>query len=149
MQVPKKIPVLLLVLLIAGAACAQSAEDKVWERVQQLTNAIFDKRDSLALLDLVSNNVTYGHSSGVIEDKPTMVSKAMASKTTYRNLQFEKLGIQVKDKVAIVRHNLRATSIDESGKESAFDLGVLQVWRRENGKWRIWARQAVRIAPKN
>jgi ketosteroid isomerase-like protein len=117
--------------------------------VQALTNAIFDKRDSLALLDLVSANVTYGHSGGSIEDKPTMVHKTMVSKTTYRNQQFEKLSIQVKDKVAIVRHNFRAISIDEAGKESPLDLAIMQVWRKESGKWRIWARQAVKIAPKN
>lgn len=138
-----------MMLVIAAATYAQSAEDKVWERVQQLTNAIFDKRDSVALLDLVSANVTYGHSSGVIEDKPVMVHKAMVSKTTYKNLQFEKLSVQVKDKVAIVRHYLRATSIDEAGKEAPLDLGIMQVWRKENGKWKIWARQAVKIAPKN
>lgn len=146
----KRLLILLMVIMIAGASFAQSSqEDKVWERVQSLTNAIFDKRDSLALLDLVSANVTYGHSGGSIEDKPTMVHKAMVSKTTYRNQQFEKLSIQVKDKVAIVRHNFRAISIDEAGKESPLDLGIMQVWRKENGKWRIWARQAVKIAPKN
>ena len=144
----KKILMVLMVLVIATATYAQSSqEDKVWERVQALTNAIFDKRDSLALLDLVSANVTYGHSAGAIEDKPAMVHKAMVSKTTYRNQQFEKLSIQVKDKVAIVRHNFRAISIDEAGKENPLDLGIMQVWRKEGGKWRIWARQAVRIAP--
>lgn len=146
----KKLSMLLMVLVIAATTYAQSSqEDKVWERVQALTNAIFDKRDSLALLDLVSANVTYGHSAGAIEDKPTMVHKAMVSKTTYRNQQFEKLSIQVKDKVAIVRHNFRAISIDEAGKESPLDLSIMQVWRKESGKWRIWARQAVKIAPKN
>lgn len=146
----KKLSMFLLVMVIAAATYAQSSqEDKVWERVQALTNAIFDKRDSLALLDLVSANVTYGHSGGSIEDKPTMVHKAMVSKSTYRNQQFEKLSIQVKDKVAIVRHNFRAISIDEAGKESPLDLGIMQVWRKESGKWRIWARQAVKIAPKN
>jgi ketosteroid isomerase-like protein len=146
----KKVSMFLMVLVIAAATYAQSSqEDKVWERVQALTNAIFDKRDSLALLDLVSANVTYGHSGGSIEDKPTMVHKTMVSKTTYRNQQFEKLSIQVKDKVAIVRHNFRAISIDEAGKESPLDLAIMQVWRKESGKWRIWARQAVKIAPKN
>lgn len=141
---------LMLVLMTGGLSFGQSAaEAKVWERVEALTNAIFDKRDSLALLDIVSDKVTYGHSSGAIEDKPTMVHKAMVSKTTYRNQQFEKLSIQVDKKVAVVRHNFRAISIDEAGKESPLDLGIMQVWRKEGGKWRIWARQAVRIAPKN
>ena len=141
---------LLFIMMVALTAFPQSgAEQKVWARAEALTNAIFDKRDSLALLDLVSDKVTYGHSGGAIEDKPTMVHKAMVSKTTYRNQQFEKLSIQVQDKTAVLRHNFRAISIDENGKETQLDLGILQVWKKEGNKWRIWARQAVKIAPKN
>lgn len=146
----KKLSVFLMIMMIASACLAQSAtENKIWERVESLSNAIFVKRDSLALLDLVSDKVTYGHSGGAIEDKSAMVHKAMTSKTTYRNQQFEKLSIQVQDKTALVRHNFRAISIDENGKETPLDLGILQVWKKEGNKWRIWGRQAVKIAPKS
>jgi len=148
--VMKKVLMSLLIMTLTITAFAQTAaEQKVWDRVEALANAIFAQRDSAALLDLVSENVTYGHSGGSIEDKPTMVHKAMVSKTTYRNQQFEKLSIQVKDKIAVLRHNFRAISIDENGKETPLDLGILQVWRKEGNKWRLWARQAVKIAPKS
>jgi ketosteroid isomerase-like protein len=146
----KKILMSLIIMTVALTAFAQTAaEQKVWDRAEALSNAIFVKRDSAALLDLVSDKVTYGHSGGNIEDKPTMVHKAMVSKTTYRNQSFEKLSIQVQDKIAIVRHNFRAISIDENGKETPLDLGILQVWKKEGNKWRIWARQAVKITPKS
>ncbi|HYC29022.1 MAG TPA: nuclear transport factor 2 family protein [Chitinophagaceae bacterium] len=146
----KKVLMSLLIMTLAITAFAQTdAEQKVWDRVEALTNAIFVKRDSAALLDIVNDKVTYGHSGGAIEDKPTMIHKAMVSKTTYRNQQFEKISIQVQDRVAIVRHNFRAISIDENGKETPLDLGILQVWKKEGNKWRIWARQAVKIAPKS
>jgi ketosteroid isomerase-like protein len=146
----KKLIITFLVCGFATLCQAQTAaEAKVWQRVEALTNAIFVKRDSAALLDLVSARVTYGHSAGAIEDKPVMVHKAMVSKTTYRNQQFEKVSIDVQDRVAVVRHNFRAISIDETGKESPLDLGILQVWRKEGNTWRIIARQAVRIAPKS
>ena len=53
--------------------------------MEALTKAVFETKDSAALLDLVSENVTYGHSSGNLEDKKTMVSKAVGSKTEYKN----------------------------------------------------------------
>ena len=144
----RKTPLLLLLTLILNQAFAQSKEEaKVWERVEALTKAVFETKDSAALLDLVSSKVTYGHSSGVLEDKTTMVQKAVASKTEYKNRNFERVSIDVNDKAAIVRHNFRAISM-ENGKESPLDLGILQVWKKENGKWRLWARQAVRIPPK-
>ena len=128
-------------------AIAQSKEEKVWQRVEALTKAVFETKDSVALDDLVSSKVSYGHSGGNVEDKKTMVHNAYTSKTEYKNKNFERVSIDVSDDAAIIRHTLRAISID-NGKESPLDLMILQVWKKEKGKWRLWARQAVRIPPK-
>jgi len=79
-----------------------------------------------------------------VEDKKTMVHNASNSKTEYRNKNFERVSIDVNDDAAIIRHTFRAISVD-NGKESPLDLMILQVWKKEKGKWRLWARQAVRI----
>ena len=135
-------------VLMSVVASAQSANlDQVWNRVEALTKAIFETKDSVALLDLVSSRVTYGHSGGNVEDKATMIQKAVANKTSYKNIVFEKVSADVEGNTAIVRHNFRATSI-ENGTEIPLNLAVLQVWKKENGKWRIWARQAVKVLPK-
>jgi hypothetical protein len=143
----KTILLTALLFLTTAFTFAQSKEAKVWERVEALTKAVFETKDSAALQDLVSDKVTYGHSGGNLEDKKTMVQKAAASKTEYKNRSFEKVSIDVNDKTAIVRHNFRAISV-ENGKETPLDLGILQVWKKEGGKWRLWARQAVKIPPK-
>ena len=137
----------IAVMMMSFSFAQSKEEEKVWARVEALTKAVFETKDSAALVELVSTKVTYGHSSGTLEDKTTMVQKAIASKTEYKNRNFERVSIEVNDKTAIVRHNFRAVSM-ENGKESPLDLGILQVWKKENGKWRLWARQAVRIPPK-
>jgi hypothetical protein len=145
----KKFLSIALLSLFSLGVLAQSANDKqVWSRVEALTKAVFESKDSLALLDLVSSRVTYGHSNGNIEDKATMVQKAVASKTTYKNSVLEMVSMDVVDNTAIVRHNFRATTV-ENGTEAPLNLSVLQVWKKEQGKWRIWARQAVKILPKS
>jgi hypothetical protein len=136
-----------IVCLLSFATFAQSSQDAIWNRVEALSKAVFETKDSIALQDLVSTRVTYGHSAGNLEDKATMIQKAVASKTTYKNSVLERVSIDVDGKTAIVRHNFRATSV-ENGTESPLNLSILQVWRKEKGKWRIWARQAVRILPK-
>jgi hypothetical protein len=138
---------LSVVAISTSFSFAQSKEEKVWARVEALTKAVFETKDSMALVDLVSDRVTYGHSGGNLEDKKTMVAKAVASKTEYKNRNFERLSIDISDEAAIIRHNFRAISI-ENGKESPLDLSILQVWKKEKGKWRLWARQAVKIPPK-
>ena len=136
-----------LLSVMTSVCLGQSKEEKVWERVEALTKAVFETKDSLALNDLVSDKVTYGHSGGNLEDKKTMVQKAAASKTEYKNKNFERVSIDVNDKTAIIRHNFRAISV-ENGKESPLDLMILQVWKKEGKQWRLWARQAVRIPPR-
>ena len=75
----KKITFFLsLLTLSVSFSFAQSKEEKVWARVEALTKAVFETKDSAALVDLVSEHVTYGHSNGNLEDKKTMVSKAVA-----------------------------------------------------------------------
>ena len=138
---------LLLITFLSFAATicfAQSKEEQVWQRVEALTRAVFETKDSNVLNDLVSERVTYGHSGGNLEDKATMVHKAATSTTTYKNSSLERVSIDVDRKTALVRHNFRAISV-ENGAETPLDLSILQVWKKERGKWRLWARQAVRI----
>jgi len=138
----------ILFTIACATAFSQTKEETVWAKAEALTKAIFEMKDSVALKSLVSDHVTYGHSGGAIEDKATMITKASTSKTEYRNRQFEKISINVSDNTAVLRHNFRAISI-ENGKESPLDLGILQVWKKENGRWKLWARQAVKISPKS
>ena len=128
------------------ASVAQnSKEEAVWKSVEALTEAVFGKRDSAALLNLVSDKVSYAHSNGNVENKTQMIQNAMGNRGSYRNIKIERGSIDVDGKTAILRHNLRGASVDARGTESPLDLGILQVWKKEKGKWRIWARQAVRI----
>lgn len=144
----RKVFCLISVSFLVIATFGQSGkEEQVWQRVEALTRAVFETKDSAALWDLVSEKVTYGHSGGNVEDKPTMVSKAVSNPLTYKNRSLERVSITFANKTAIVRHNFRAISI-ENGKETLLDLGILQVWGKEGRKWRLLARQAVRIPPK-
>lgn len=137
-------------LLFSTVLFAQSSEaEKVWSRVGALTQAVFETKDSVALTELVSSNVSYGHSTGLIENKSVMVHSASTSATKYKDLNLERTSIDISKKTAVLRHNLRGISIDAAGVEIPLNLAILQVWKKENGKWRIWARQAVKIPAKS
>jgi hypothetical protein len=138
-----------LLVLVTFSAQAQSKEDRVWRRVQDLTKAVFETRDSIVIKDLVSSRVSYGHSSGVVENKAEMLHNAVTTPVIYKMIEIEKVSIDVSDDFALVRHNLRGVSVDAKGAESPLNLAILQVWKKEAGKWRIWGRQAVKIAPKS
>jgi hypothetical protein len=145
----KKIIAIALFFFSTGVLAQSSKEEKVWSRVGALTQAIFETKDSTTLEELVSAEVTYGHSGGNIENKTQMVHGAVSSATKYKDATIERVSIDINKKTVVLRHNFRATSIDDKGVESPLNLGILQVWKKENGKWRIWARQAVRIPAKS
>ena len=138
---------LIALLFFSLATFAQSKEEKIWTRSNDLSKAVFETKDSKALEDLVASGVTYGHSGGNLEDKKTMISKAVASKTTYKNIEFERVSLDRDGKTAVLRHIFRATSVD-NGVETPLNLSIIQVWKKQSGEWRLWARQAVKIQPK-
>jgi hypothetical protein len=139
----------IALLFVSLNVFAQSIEEKVWKRVEELTKAVFETKDSIALEGLVNKYVTYAHSSGVVEDRPTMIHAAVSSPLKYKNISIERGTINIDGKTAVLRHNLRGISVDERGTESPLNLGILQVWKKNKGKWQIWARQAVRINPRS
>ena len=137
---------LFLFVAIAIRSSAQTNEQKVLDRVKQLNTAIFVNKDSVALDGLMAEKVTYGHSSGKIENRPEMISGAVHSPSTYKNFMMDSATVFFEGKnTAVVRHVLKATSVDMQGKESPLHLGVLQVWVMQNKQWKLMARQAVKL----
>src|SRR4028118_702430 len=98
----KKLLVLFLTSFVVLFAYGKSSEEaKVWARADALRKAVFETKNATALDDLVGSKVSYGHSTGLIEDKATMVRAAVGSKTSYRNPTVEKVSIAIIEKTAI------------------------------------------------
>ena len=122
-------------------------EAEVWSRVEALHKAVFETKDSAAIQDLVAENVTYGHSTGVLENKPVMLHNAVHSLEDYKNLSLERLSTTYAGSTVIIRYILRA-DVTKQGDKYPLNIEILQVWAKDKGKWRLFARQAVKVAPK-
>ena len=59
------------------------------------------------LLMLVNKYVTYAHSTGLVEDRPTMIHAAVSSPLNTKIFPLKKGNINVDGKTAVLRHNLR------------------------------------------
>jgi hypothetical protein len=137
-----------LLPLLAATAFAQASEDQaVWQQVDALNAAVFQRKDAQAMQALVDERLSYAHSNGQVENKAQMVANAVASRNQYRDIVVDRVSMTVADNTAVARHVLAATQTDQHGKESALRISVLQVWMRQPGKpWELLARQAVRVA---
>ena len=144
----KKLLIIFLTTFFSSSAfCQSDKEAEVWARVEAINKAVFEARDSAALEDLVADKVTYGHSTGEIDDKRAMIRRSVSSKDVYKNTVVEKSGVTYAGETVIVRYTLRADVVKE-GITSPINISILQVWAKDKRKWRLFARQAVKINPK-
>lgn len=98
-------------------------------------------RDSL--LRLTSDALSYGHTSGLIEDKQEFV-KGIGERDEFKSISVSELSVQESGPFAIVRHRFQAEVLIY-GKKATPDIQVLQVWIAEEGEWKLLARQAFRL----
>ena len=121
---------------------AQEKENEVAAAVEQLRQAMIDA-DQSKLESLVSDQLSYGHSSGVIDDKKTFVDKIVTGKSDFVSIDLSEQTITVSDKTAIVRHLFKAKTND-GGKPGEVQLRIMLVWQKQKGGWKLLARQAVK-----
>lgn len=131
-------------LLVTLSVQAQiKNENKVAAAVEQLRKAMIDGNKT-ELENLVSDQLSYGHSGGHIDDKKEFVEKLTSGKSDFVTIDLTEQSISISGKTAIVRHKLNATTND-GGKPGEVHLLVMLVWQKQGGKWILLARQAVKI----
>lgn len=130
-----------LILLVAiTASSAQSKEEKaVAAAVERLRKAMLDG-DKAALESLTADELSYGHSSGLIEDKKTFVDALVTGKSDFSEINLTKQSIKVAGNVAIVRHELHGTA-----NTGPVNIGILLVWQGKGDNWKLVARQAFKL----
>ncbi len=132
----------LLLFLCCAFAFAQADKD-VASQVEKLRLALIDP--TIANLSEVSSiNLGYGHSSGKLENQAQFIEALVTGASDFATVTFENQTIKVEKDVAIVRHTLAADVLD-GGKSNAIKIGVILVWQKEKGQWKLLARQAYKL----
>ncbi|MBY0535926.1 MAG: nuclear transport factor 2 family protein [Chitinophagaceae bacterium] len=138
----KKIICVLYILLPLLVLAQGKEEKKLAARVESLKVAMVDPTES-SLLDLTMAQLTYGHSSGVIDTQADFVSKLVLGKSDFVSISISEQTIKIEKNTAIVRHKLDAITND-NGRPGEAHLWVMLVWVKKKGEWRLLARQAVK-----
>ena len=135
---------LLFLSIVTVRSYAQRDDVKVVSAaVEQLRKAMIDP-DKGTLEALVSNSLSYGHSSGRIEGKKEFIDNLISGKSDFVSIDLTEQSISINGDVAIVRHTLSA-STNDSGKPGTTKLKVLLIWHKEKKHWKLLARQAVKF----
>jgi ketosteroid isomerase-like protein len=136
---------LLALALMAKVSMAQDSESKkVEQAVEQLRKAMVDA-DAASLKKLVADDVSYGHSSGKVEDKAQFIQSLSDGTSDFLKIDLKDQTVRLTGNVAIVRHVLEADMHDKGKDPASIRIGVLQVWTKHSGKWQLLARQAFKL----
>lgn len=121
-----------------------TAHDEVAAAVEDLRRAMLDPTPA-ALDALAAGALSYGHSSGMVEDKAAFMDALVSGRSDFRRIDLSDQAIAVSGDVALVRHTLDADTCD-GGRPGHVALKILLVWQRQRDGWKLLARQAVRTS---
>ena len=96
------------------------------------------------LADIAADDLVYVHSSGTVRNKQEFIDEFMKRSTNFSKVTIFDQTIKISGDNAIVRHRLVADA-HNPGYPPVVDIIILMVWRKENGKWKMLARQAAKI----
>ncbi|MGY2263298.1 nuclear transport factor 2 family protein [Pseudomonas sp. SDO55104_S430] len=142
----KRVKVLVgfLCLFSGYVAAAPSTSDKdVAQAVDHLTDAMLHKNIA-QLQALTADNLTYGHSSGKIQDKKAFIEDIETGKSAFKTLEMQNQTITVSGDVALVRHHFSAQAI-KGNDVVPTEIENFQIWQKQGGKWLLVGRQAYKF----
>lgn len=137
-----------LFLLIFSFSVVVNAQNK---KETAVANAVEKLRIAMVhgvkekLEAVVAEKLSYGHSGGHVEGKAEFVEKIVSGKSDFVSIDLTEQTISISGKIAVVRHILSAKTND-NGKPGDVHLRILLVFQKEGGKWKLLARQAVKMA---
>ncbi len=126
-------------LLRGSAVLADASEEAaVKDAVEALRKALLTA-DKAQLELLAAEQLSYGHSSGKVQTKAEFVDGVMGRKAVVKSLIFPGLTVALAGDAAIARH-IYASQSETDGKPASIRLGVLAVWQKQDGSWKLLAR---------
>lgn len=136
----------LLLIISSFSSRAQSADEKdVLAQVEKLRQVMI-KPDKTVLQELAADELTYGHSSGMIEDKAAFVDEFVLGRSVFTSIEIEDQTIRIAGDAAIVRHRFIGDSFNKDAPAKV-DIIVMMVWQKQDGQWKLLARQSAKIPP--
>lgn len=133
-------------LAVMGVAMSKTAsacsDDDLAKAVEEYRQAMVDGNGA-RLLELSSDAMTFGHANGAVQSKIEFVKTVVEKTEIFKAIRLSDHKISVAGDIGLARHTFDADLVF-MGKEMNLKLGILMVWRNEDGRWRLIARQSFK-----
>jgi hypothetical protein len=98
--------------------------------------------DKSSLDQLSLPELSYGHSSGRLENKAEFIEALVSGKSDFSAIELADQTVNVVNNIALVRHVFHGTRAKQGDKVK---LSILTVWLEQQGQWKLLARQAAKL----
>jgi ketosteroid isomerase-like protein len=129
------------VSLSSVPASADSTGD-VLAAIEEYRKAMVDGNGA-RLLEMSADDMSFGHANGVVQTKVEFVKSVVDKAEVFKSIKLYDHSIRVSGDLAIARHTFDA-DVFFQGKDQNFLLSIIQTWRKEDGRWRLFVRQSFK-----
>jgi hypothetical protein len=139
----KKLLVWLTAGFVCSAAWAGSPDESAVDDAMNRLSAAMIAGDAQKMKALTADTLTYGHSSGKVQDQAAFINTIASGQTRYKRIDLSNAVTTVTGDNAVVRDHFSGTT-ESAGKLAEVDFDVLLVWQKQNGEWKLLARQGYK-----
>lgn len=139
----KRMICLALLSISCMSAIAETADEvSVNAAVQRLSAAML-AGNAQEMKAVTSEALSYGHSSGAVQDQTVFIETIVSGGTRYRRIDLSNTKTTLAGDDAVVRDHFSGT-VESGGKVTEVDLEQLMVWQKRDGAWKLLARQGYK-----
>jgi hypothetical protein len=137
--------VLFVLLTLNGTAQSgySTEQMQVMMKMGELKNSLIGK-DSVTLSGLLADDVTYGHTNGIIQTKAQLIRSVMSDEQDYKSIDPSNMNIRIYENTGVVTMNSKVI-MNYQGKPLEMNMFVTLVWVKNNNDWKLVARQSVKL----
>jgi len=129
---------------LIGSAPAQSEDVAALKKAVEELRMAWIKQDKATLDSLTAPQLSYSHSDARLQNKAEFIDGVMTRKATVKSLEWPEMTVQVVGANGVVRH-LWVSESELDGKVTNTKIGVMQVWQKQDGGWKLLARSSWRL----
>jgi len=144
----------LLVVLFSVNGCSDKTKEskgrtsasetvEVQDAVTRLNNAIINPTED-ALAKIVADGLSYGHSSGLVQDKDEFIEDLVHGSFDFDSIDISDQTVQISGDVAVVRQVFDSEASND-GTPVHVHIGIVLIFQKQNGQWKLLARQAYKL----
>ena len=121
----------------------EKEKTEVMQKMMELRNGLING-DSAVLGKLFADDVTYGHTNGLIQTKAQMIKDVVTKVQNYKAIDPSNLNVRIYGNTSVVNMQAHINLIYHD-QPLDLDMYIVLVWIKNKGDWKLVARQSVSV----